>query len=63
MTTDECTSPRVGDRVQLEVRGTVAEIQVRGGVAGVLVIIDGGGAVWFPLEGVVVLGPRGEASL
>lgn len=63
MSTDEYTGPRIGDRVQLEVRGTVAEMQARGGVASVLVIMDGGGAVWFPLERVVLLARRGEAAL
>jgi hypothetical protein len=41
--------PRIGDTVAIEARGTVVEMQTRGGVAGVLVELPGGHQVWVPL--------------
>ena len=61
--TDELryTGPRIGDRVQVEARGTVREMQARDGVAGVLVQLDDGPAVWVPVA-VVLLNSRGDRN-
>jgi hypothetical protein len=53
--------PRIGDTVHVEVRGTVVEMQARGGVAGVLVDLPGGYQVWVPLGVAVVVRRTGDA--
>jgi hypothetical protein len=51
--------PKIGDVVHAEIRGTVVEMQGRGGVAGVLVELPGGHQAWLPLGlAVVVRRPR-----
>lgn len=53
--------PRVGDLVQIEAAGTVAEVQVRNDVPGALIELDHGAAVvWLPLDCVLQLGRRGK---
>jgi hypothetical protein len=47
--------PRIGDTVHIEARGTVVEMQARGGTAGVLVELRGGHQVWVPLAVAVVV--------
>ena len=54
-------SPRIGDTVHIETRGTVVEMQGRDGAAGVLVELPGGHRVWVPLGVAVVIRRPGDA--
>jgi hypothetical protein len=47
--------PRVGDRVQVEARGRLVELQDREGRPGALIGLDDGGIVWVPREALVLL--------
>ena len=56
--TDEYRGPRIDDRVAVEARGRVVELQDRDGASGALVELDDGGQVWLPLDALVLLGRR-----
>jgi hypothetical protein len=50
--------PRPGDRVQVETRGRVVELQRRGDVAGALVELDDdAGVLWLPADALVLVRP------
>jgi hypothetical protein len=62
MTEYEYTGPRIGDRVAVETRGQVVELQDRGNVPGALVELAAGGQVWLPLDALVLLVRRGAEA-
>jgi hypothetical protein len=50
-------SPQTGDRVQVEILGTVVALEERAGVKGALVELDGDDhEVWFPLTFLMTTG-------
>ena len=53
-------SPRIGDTVHIETRGTCGDAG-RDGAAGVLVELPGGNRVWVPLGVAVVVRRPGDA--